>query len=303
MREAFIKLHISTLLAGFTGLFGKLVALGQFPLTWFRVALAALVITIVLYAQGSIRKIPLRSFVRIAGVGVMLSLHWLFFYASIKASNISIGVVCYALVGFFTAIFEPLANHRRFSPHELCFSLLTVLGITLIFHFDSRYRFGIMLGVVSSAIAALFMVCSRKVRLMYDYPSRTIVQYCLIGGAAGFTVIQAVYSLLRPDEPVLPSLSDFIWLLLLASFCTVLLQLFQVEALKRISAFTVNLTYNLEPIYSIAFAMLFFGEAKELNFAFYVGLALIFLSVGLQTYTVWLQERRNRQSDAAAPNC
>ena len=58
----------------------------------------------------------------------------------------------------------------------------------------------------------------------------------------------------------------------------------QIQALKKLSAFTVNLTYNLEPCYTILLAFIFFGEARELNFSFYVGIVLVVLSVLLQTW-------------------
>jgi drug/metabolite transporter (DMT)-like permease len=53
--------------------------------------------------------------------------------------------------------------------------------------------------------------------------------------------------------------------------------------LQKISAFTVNLTYNLEPVYSIILSMFIFSEYKELNYSFVIGIVLIILSVVLQT--------------------
>jgi len=54
------------------------------------------------------------------------------------------------------------------------------------------------------------------------------------------------------------------------------------RAQKTISAFTVSLSFNLEPVYSILLAVLLFDEDKMLGTSFYVGLSLIVLSLVLQ---------------------
>ena len=282
MRDAFIKLHISILLAGFTGLFGKLVTLNEGVLVWYRMLLAAVMLFLILWGSGKLKRVPFREVLKIAGTGLLLGLHWVFFYGSIKAANVSIGVVCFSLVGFFTALLEPLIIRRRLSIKEILFSLVAVCGIVLIFQFDTRYRTGIIIGVVSSALAALFTITNKKVGVRHS--SSMMLLYEMIGGFLGLTCLLPFYLHLFPVETILPGMINFLYLLLLALVCTIGLYLLQIQVLKQVSAFTVNLSYNLEPVYSIILAMLFFGEAKELNFAFYAGLGLILLSVLLQTW-------------------
>ena len=282
MREAFIKLHISILLAGFTGLFGKLVTLNEGLLVWYRMLLAAVMLFLILWGSGRLKRVPFREVLKIAGTGLLLGLHWVFFYGSIKAANVSIGVVCFSLVGFFTALLEPLIIRRRLSIKEILFSLVAVCGIVLIFQFDTRYRTGIIIGVVSSALAALFTITNKKVGVRHS--SSMMLLYEMIGGFLGLTCLLPFYLHLFPVETILPGMINFLYLLLLALVCTIGLYLLQIQVLKQVSAFTVNLSYNLEPVYSIILAMLFFGEAKELSFAFYAGLGLILLSVLLQTW-------------------
>ena len=163
MKEAFIKLHISILLAGFTGLFGKLITLNEGLLVWYRMLFAAVMLFLILWGSGKLKRTSFREVLKIAGTGLLLGLHWVFFYGSIKAANVSIGVVCFSLVGFFTALLEPLIIGRRVSAKELLFSMVTVCGIVLIFQFDTRYRTGIIIGVISSALAALFTITNKKV--------------------------------------------------------------------------------------------------------------------------------------------
>jgi len=45
----------------------------------------------------------------------------------------------------------------------------------------------------------------------------------------------------------------------------------------------LHLAYNLEPVYSIAFAAVLFGELQELNGSFWLGISLIVISVVIQT--------------------
>lgn len=287
MREAFIKLHLSILLAGFTGILGKLISLSEGVLVWYRMFLTSLILLLILWIGKKLRKVSFRDFLKMAGVGLLLALHWLFFFGSIKASNVSIGVVCFSVTGFFSAIFEPLFGRRKISFRELLYSVVAVLGILLIFQFDMRYRYGIMLGVVSSALAALYTISNKKVGSLA--PSSSILLYEMIGGVTFLSCLLPFYLYFSPQEYLIPNAPDFIYLLLFAFFCTICMNILQIQALKSISAFTMNLSYNLEPVYSIILAMIIFGEAKDLNLAFYAGLSLIVFSVFLQMGSVMKQ--------------
>ena len=289
MKEAFIKLHVSVLIAGATGIFGRLISLNEGLLVWYRMLFATVMFFLLLGMLGKLKRVSFRDVCKIGSVGMLLAIHWLFFYGSIKASNVSIGVVCLSLMSFFTALFEPLINCHRISLGEIACSLIGVLGIILIFHFDTRYRLGIGMGILSSALASLFTICNKKVSV--GYTSSTMLMYEMGGGFLGLSCLLPLYLSFFPVASILPSLTDLVYLLLFASVCTVLLYILQIQVLKKISAFTFNLTYNLEPIYSIIAAMFLFHEAKELNASFYVGLGLILFSVLLHSAGVFLQSK------------
>ena len=279
-RKAFWQLHISVMLAGFTGLFGKLITLNEVDIVWYRMLFTSLILMVF----TGLPRVGWRKFMQIAGCGALLGLHWMLFYSSIKASNVSIGVVCFALVGFFTAIFEPMVFRRRVSWTELLLSLITVAGLLCIFSFDARYRYGICIGVVSSAVCALYAIFNKKVSV--GVRSRTMLMYQMSGGIVGVSLIIPIYLMVFPSQQpvvVIPEGSNLWWMLCHALFCTIGMYLLQIQALKQLSAFTGNLTYNLEPCYTILLAFLFFGEARELNLSFYIGISLVILSVLLQT--------------------
>ncbi len=281
MKKSYLILHAAVLLAGFTGIFGKLISLNELTLVWYRVFFSSIILFFIL---KSYKLKGLQSFseiLKISKAGILITIHWIFFYASIKYSNISIGVVCYCLTSFFTAIFEPIINKKRFNIVQGLLSLLTLLGISLIFHFDSSYQLGILLGVISSAFAALYTIYNEKLVQFYD--SKLINLYQMFGGTLILGLALPIYFYYFPEESFIPSLKDAFYLFILASCCTVALYVMFAESLKKIPAFTVNLTFNLEPIYAIILAFLFFDEGKTINFAFYIGISLVMTSVLLQS--------------------
>jgi drug/metabolite transporter (DMT)-like permease len=160
-------------------------------------------------------------------------------------------------------------------------STLALVGISLIFHFDTSYQLGIVLGVISSAFAALYTIYNE--RLVKTYDSKLINYYQMISGTIGMTVIMPLYLYFFPVDSLLSSFKDVVYLLLLALFCTVLLYVMFAEVLKKIPVFTVNLSFNLEPIYAIILAFIFFNEGKTLSTSFYIGLCFVILSVLMQT--------------------
>ncbi|WP_214226347.1 DMT family transporter [Pedobacter sp. B4-66] len=281
MKKSYLVLHFAVLLAGFTGVFGKLISLNEGLLVWYRVFFSSIILLLILKLFKIRPAMTSKEKFGIAKIGLFITIHWIFFYASIKYANISVGVVCYCLTSFFTAIFSPMINRQKFNLRELFLSLFTLAGIALIFHFDSSYQLGIVLGIISSAFAALYTIYNE--RLVRKYDSRIINYYQMIGGTVALGVSLPLYLHYFPAPSLLPSLKDTVYLLLLASFCTVGLYVLFAETLKRLSAFTVNLSFNLEPVYAIIIAFLFFNESKELNISFYIGLLFVMASVILQT--------------------
>ena len=288
IQKAFIQLHLSVMLAGFTGLFGKLITLNEVDIVWYRM----LFTSIILLVFTGLPQIERKKLLQLGGCGALLGLHWMLFYGSIKASNVSIGVICYSLVGFFTAIIEPIIYRKKISTIEILFSLITVLGLLCIFSFDARYRYGISIGVLSSFVAALYGVCNKKVSV--GVKTRTVLFYQMSAGLVVVSMIIPLYLMLFPAHQnvlVIPEGSNLWWMLCHALFCTVAMYILQIQALRTLSAFTVNLTYNLEPCYTIAIAFIVFHEARELNFSFYIGIALILISVILQTWRATLSKK------------
>ncbi len=287
---ALVKLHIAVLLAGFTGLFGKWVTLSEIPLVWWRLLFTvSMLYPYYRLVRAGESALPRRFL--LYGLGVLQALHWILFYASIKLSTVSVALVCISLMGFFSAFMEPLIVGKPFSAREFLYSSLSVLGIVLIFHFDTRYRTGIAVGIVSTIVATLFVVLNKKYAASGNPTG--VFFHEIFGATAALTLLMPAYFHFSGRAPELPGLSDFLCLLVLAGLCTVVLYILELQALRGVSAFTVNLSLNLEPVYSITLASLFLGEAKDFTLSFGVGLGLILLSVALQTVHV-LRERKKK---------
>ncbi len=277
----YLKLHISVLLSGFTGLFAKLISLNEVMIVWYRMLFAFLFFAIMLVFM---KKKPIENYkdaLKISGLGALLTVHLIFFFGSMKYATLSIGVVCYSLVGFFTVLLEPLILKTKFSFIELFYSLIAVLGIGLIFNFDTSYRFGILLGVISSALFALYTLYNKMI--LVGRSSRSMLFYELLGGALFMLVFLPFYIPISHITKILLVGIDWLWIFLLAVFCTVFLYLLYIDVLKKLSAFTVSLAGNLEPVYGILLAVLFLGEAKDFTISFYVGMLLILFSVFSQS--------------------
>lgn len=290
MRKSFLHLHIAVLLAGFTAILGKLIGLNEGLLVWYRLLITVVVLAALLLPGRRIQPINQKDILRIFPVGLIISLHWVLFYGSVKYGNASIAVVCFSATGFFTAIFEPVFFRRRIDPVEVFLGLLTIAGIYIIFDFHPQYKTGILFGIVSAIGSSIYPIFNK--RLLTSYNPATITFYEMAAGLLTLTLLVPLYLLQFPAEYYLPTPADWLWLSILACACTVLSFFLQLSALKKISPFTSNIAYNMEPIYGIVLAFVIFHENKLLGSYFYVGVALIMLSVMVQTGRVWFTHRQ-----------
>lgn len=296
MKKAFIQLHMAILLAGCSGILGNLISLDAVLITWYRMLLAGLMLTIILYIKGN-KPIIQKNEWRELSVGLLLALHWIFFYGSIKYANVSIGVICFCLSSFFTAIISPMLNRQKISWAELLLSSLTLFGISLIFQFDSSYRIGIGFGVVSSLLFAFYAILNERLSASRNAVRTTALQ--MIGGFTGLSVLLLpIYFINVQHATYLPTINDFCFLFLLAFGCTVCMCFLLNNAQREISAFTVSLSFNLEPVYSILLAIILFKENKMFGTAFYAGLSLIMLSLILQMFRLAYNKNKNKKRES-----
>lgn len=280
------------MLAGFTAIFGKLIQLNEVLLTFYRMLLSALILAAFLFYKNQLQKLSWKNILKLFRVGAIISLHWVTFYGSIKYSNVSVSVTCLSTIGFFTSLFEPLIMRRKVDFVEVFLGLLAITGVCLIFNFYPQYKTGIIFGIISAILACIFPILNKK--LLSEFLPNTVTLYEMSGGFFALCFLIPVYLHFFPATYYLPSLNDWFWLILLAGICTVFAFNLSLNALKHMTAFTTNLTYNFEPVYSIILAFIIFKENKFLGKGFYYGISLILLAVTLQMMRVY-QEKKTRK--------
>lgn len=295
MKKAFLQLHFAVLLAGFTAILGKLIELNEALLTAYRMLLSAIILAIFLKFRKQLQRLPLKNMLQLLGVGAIISLHWVSFYGSIKYSNVSVSVTCLSTIGFWTSLFEPLIRRRSVDFVEVILGLLAIAGVYLIFNFYPEYKIGIIFGIISALLACLFPIINKEI--LKKFSPNTVTFYEMTGGFIALCFMLPIYLHFFPAHYFIPTTNDWMWLLILSGVCTVFAFNLSLNSLKHISAFTTNLTYNFEPVYSIILAFIIFKENKFLGAGFYFGFALILLAVSLQMVRVYQERRREKIID------
>jgi drug/metabolite transporter (DMT)-like permease len=273
-----LLLHIIIFMWGFTGILGKVIQLDAVVIVWHRVLIAMVALGIaLLILKKPIKLSSRKELLKLSGVGVIVALHWVTFYQSIQLSTASLGILCLSTTTLHVAWLEPLVMKRPFSWVEFALGLLVICGIYFVSRdFDASDMKALAYGLCSALFAALFSVFNGK--LVQQTPAHQIT---LIEMVSAFVVI-SVYLLYigRLDTSLFTMrVADFLWLLFLGILCTSFAFLATIEVVKRLGAFTVSLSINLEPVYTIVLAIFILGEHELLNPSFYIGSIVIVLVI------------------------
>ena len=277
IRKAYLQMHFCILLWGFTAILGKLITLDSGLLVWYRMFFSGLSTLIFLLAIKKFKILPLKETLRICGIGIVVTLHWITFYGAIKASNVSIAISCFSSIALFTALIDSAWHRKLPRKEEVLLSFAVMLGVYIIFTFQEFYLKGILLSLCSAFLGALFSVLNKQ--LLEKHDGGIITFYELSSGFIFLTLLLPLYLKLTGYQFQLPDQSNLIYLLILSIICTTLPFTLSLYALKKLDAFTMSLSVNLEPLYSVILAIILFHEDKMLNSGFYVGSVIIILSV------------------------
>lgn len=276
-------MHLSIILWGFTGVLGKMISLSEGMLVWYRMMLVTASLLLYIRFTKTSLHVSKAQFRKLFMVGTLLMVHWLFFYGAIKYSNVSITLSLFASTTLFTALLEPLITNKKFNKVELLYSFLALAGIGIIFYSDENsYTIGILLALLASFVGAFFNILNKEI--VQEVKSSVVSFYEIASGLFALTLFLPLYIYFLKPEVLYPTVQDWSLLLILAVLCTHVTLILSLNALKHLSAFTLNLAINLEPVYGIALAFLFFGENAQLNAWFFLGSAIIMLSVILHSY-------------------
>ena len=277
-------MHLSIFLWGFTGILGRLISLNEGLLVWYRMLLTIALMLLIFGLGGKLHRVNRKSMLRIAMAGILIAFHWLCFYGAIKYSNVSITLSCLASTALFTSLGDAVYNRKknggiRFNPMELLFASMALLGIYLVFKSQTVFGIGVVLALLAAFLGASFTILNKE--LMDEHEAESVCTYELICGFLVLTLGMPLYNYLFPAPYLLPMASDWGYLFLLSFFCTVIPFTLSLKSLKLMSAFTANLTLNLEPVYGIILAFVVFKEQQLLSTGFYFGTGIIMASVFL----------------------
>ena len=278
-KRAYLELHASILLWGFTGILGRLITLNSNLLVVYRMLFTALSFLLLKNLFKQLKTLPKQLKFQLIGIGCVVALHWLTFYGSIHASNVSVAVGCLATTSLFTAFLEPLFSRKKINWVELLTGVIVLFGLGIMFIYGQKFTNGIIIGIISAMLAATFTTLN-KVIIDKHHPPAKAMSFLEIGGGFLFlALLLPIFLHYFPQKQLIPNSTDFIWIIILALVCTTLPFILSLRALKEISAFNTVLAVNLEPVYSIILAIIIFKENEELNWRFYFGSAIVILAV------------------------
>ncbi|PKV66398.1 DMT family transporter [Pontibacter ramchanderi] len=293
----FIELHFIVLLWGFTAILGKLITIPAVELVFLRTLIAALALGAIIYRRKTPFWLGRNNMFIIMGVGLMISAHWILFFASARISSVSLCLVGMATCSLWTALLEPAFTSKKLKVHEILLGLLILLGLYIIFQAETEFdnMLGIGMAVGSALLGAIFTIINA--RLAKKHPSTTITAYEMAGACLGTALFFPVYADLFTETGSLSFAMngmDWVYLLVLSLVCTVYAYTASVRLMQKISAYTMNLTVNMEPIYGILLAWLIFNENEQMTSNFYIGALVILISVFIHPVLDTYSERRKK---------
>ena len=291
----YLLLHFIVLIWGVTSILGLLISLPSLELVFYRTLLAAIGVAVLMGIRKESLRVAPMDLLKIVGVGVLISLHWIFFFWSAKVSTASVCLAGMATTSLWTSFLDPLINKKRIKPFEVALGLLVISGLLVIFQFENGYWLGLFMALAAAFLSALFSILNG--RLTFRYSPYQITFYEMAAASLVALLFLPLYSYI--DGSAIQwdwKGMDWFWLLILAGICTVYAFSVSVELMKRLPVFSINLTINLEPVYGILLAVLIFGEKEKMTQEFYLGTGIIFVSVLIYPVINSWQKKRKEAS-------
>ncbi|SDA61046.1 EamA domain-containing membrane protein RarD [Algoriphagus alkaliphilus] len=289
----YLILHFIVLIWGFTAILGLLISLPSLELVFYRTLIAAVGVAGMVYFKKESLVVSPSQIIKIMGVGILISLHWITFFWSARLATASVCLAGMATTSLWTAFIEPLVNRTKIKWYEVVLGVIVISGLLVIFQFESGYWLGLSIALISAFLAALFSVLNG--RLSRRHTPYQITFYEMLAACLFALVMLPFFSELMTDQKAIQwawTGWDWLWLLILGVICTVYPFSITVELMKRLPVFSINLTMNLEPVYGIVLAVLILGESEKMTPQFYLGTLIILISVLIYPVLNYWNKRR-----------
>ena len=276
-----IYLHLLVLLLALTGVVGKVITLDAEPLVWWRMAIALVGLMVCVLVRGIPLSLSPKVTTQLILNGFLTAAHWVSFFMAIKVSNVSVALICFASTTFFMAFLEPLFFKRKLILYEVFLGVVVIGGLLFIFNLEVQYKLGIALGVLAAFLGCLFSVINA--RFVRKYDASVITSYEMFGGVLALSVYMYFFGNTDASMFFL-SMPDLLGLLFLGVVCTSFAFVVMVALMKVLTPFSIAISLNLEPIYAIIMALVFFGKSEYMKPGFYIGSLVIVSSILLNGY-------------------
>jgi len=294
----YLHLHFLVLIWGFTAILGLLITIPPVEVVFYRTLFAFVGLGLLMYINKLSFSIGKAQIIRLFFTGSLIAGHWILFFTSARISTASVCLAGMATTSFWTSFLEPLVLKKKIIWYEVFLGLIVIVGLYIIFHFEFDHALGLLLALTSAFLAALFTVINGRFAKVLHH--QTVTFYEMLGACISIVMFFPLYRLFFSENLQLNlqlSISDTFYILLLAIVCTVYAYSASIELMKKISAFSVNLTVNLEPVYGIILAVLIFGEKEKMHLGFYIGAGIILISVLAHPLLTKYYHRKHLETD------
>lgn len=274
--KSYLNLHLIVFIWGFTAILGALITIDADNLVWYRMLIAMIFLGGFIVAKKQSFQVPIKEFFKLIFVGLLIALHWIFFFKAIHVSNVSITLSIFSLGAFFASLLEPLFYGRKVLWYEVFFGLIIIAGLGLILQVEIKYLTGVYYALAAIILGVLFTLMNGK--LISDHEPSVITFY-EFGAGVFFITIYFLFQGKFTADFFQMSLNNWILLLILASICTAYAFTASVKVMQKLTPYTVMLTTNLEPVYGIVLAYFILGGKEKMSVEFYVGAVIIIITV------------------------
>jgi drug/metabolite transporter (DMT)-like permease len=275
-----LLMHFVILIFGFTGILGKLITIEAIPLVFWRTLIGGGAIYVWLKMRRKVSKKSTSDILKMGGIGLLVAIHWITFFASIKISNVSVALTMLATSPMFIGFLEPLIFKRKIDWRELTVAAVVLVGVGTIFSFNTTYHEGMILGIISAFFASLFATLNGVLIKTHDASNISLVE--LLTASAAIFILLFFTGEVNWELFVLSS-QDWFWITILALVATSFAFIAFTSVMKVLTPFTTSVAINLEPIYSIILAVMIFGDEEIMGTRFYIGASIIIGAVMLNT--------------------
>lgn len=271
----YLKLHFIVWIWGFTAILGLLITIPAVEIVFYRTLLAFIALGFMLYLRRKNFFLGHKAILKILGTGFLIAAHWILFFAAARVSTASVCLAGMATCSLWTSFIEPAFNKRKINIVEVALGIVVIFGLYIIFRFEFNHALGLAMAVASAFLSALFTVINGQ--FIKNHNPFMITFYEMIGACLGTALFFPIYMTYFSggELNLVPTPMDWLYLAILAIVCTVYAYSISVELMKRLTAYVINLTVNLEPVYGIILAVIIFGEKEKMAPGFYLGTLII----------------------------